>query len=532
MSSSGKIYPAPTYIPPLPVFNPIYFPQSFGTTTSSGGGGGGGGTNIFPLGLTSGNVITMNGGTGGGGGGGEERTITGLSQIEWADYTSINPATITGYMVLNGGTLEIGSNTPSSGINVNLLGSSVLANGSAIGNVLTTTDNTFINGSNQTFNGEITVDNTQSNIGQYPYDNTGIGFEIFNNLTTGEGNTAVGISCLTTSTIDNGNTAVGYFAGQNLNGNGSDSDHNTFVGFLAGGQQITGSNNLALGYSCGVGISNLSNTIAIGNQVSTAITGDMILGFGGDYNNTGASYYAKITPNTTTNQGIILQGEYNGNDNFAIESSLIQIQNISSSGLAGELQIQSGSNGGGSLQVQDSGTNPPTNTGYGNFASVNGLPFYYSPSTSTWSQLTTGASFFTITTDPGVYNSGTIPPETSWTINTGIPNYGNSFNYTIATTKPLTNQVYTNATPLTLNNSFSITTGTAIIQNYTINGFPGFGYLFSGISTLGSGNTSNVMTYSAEANESGGICTTSYSFVLQGNYAPSGEPLIITGFTT
>jgi len=163
--SSGIAYPVPTYIPPLSVFNPLFFPQSFGTTTISGGGGGGG-TNIFPNGLSSGNVITMDGGTGGAGGTGVERTITGLSQIEWVDINSTNPTAITGYMVLNGNTLEIGSATASSGINVNLLGSTISANGVAIGGGVTLSGNNAFTGNNsfsspatsQTFNSqELTV---------------------------------------------------------------------------------------------------------------------------------------------------------------------------------------------------------------------------------------------------------------------------------------------------------------------------------------------------------------------------------------
>ena len=162
--SSGVIYPQPTYIPPLPIFNPLFFPQSFGTTTTSGGGGGQ--TNIFPNGLTSGNVITMDGGTGGGGGTGVERTITGLSQIEWVDINSTTPTAITGYMVLNGNTLEIGSATASSGINVNLLGSVVSANGVAIatgGNVSNDINNTFVSpATTQTFDTQsVVMDNSQ-----------------------------------------------------------------------------------------------------------------------------------------------------------------------------------------------------------------------------------------------------------------------------------------------------------------------------------------------------------------------------------
>lgn len=159
--SSGIIYPKPLYIPPLPVFNPIFFPQSFGTTNTSGGGGGQ--TNIFPNGLTSGNVITMDGGTGGGGGTGVERTITGISYLDFVDSADTNPTNITGYITLNGNTLEIGSSTALSGINVNLLGSVVSANGTPIatgGNVSNNQDNTFQSGFTQTFEGAVEINNT------------------------------------------------------------------------------------------------------------------------------------------------------------------------------------------------------------------------------------------------------------------------------------------------------------------------------------------------------------------------------------
>jgi len=172
--SSGVAYPMPVYIPPLSIFNPLFFPQSFGTTTT--GGGGGGFTNIFPGGLTSGNVITMDGGTGGAGGTGAERTITGLSQIEWVDYNSTNPTAITGYMKLIGNTLEIGSASNSTGINVNLQGTSITSNGVEIGggNVSNDINNTFQSpATTQTFdsqnvivNGGSVVLNTTAS--QYP----------------------------------------------------------------------------------------------------------------------------------------------------------------------------------------------------------------------------------------------------------------------------------------------------------------------------------------------------------------------------
>jgi len=163
LMSSGIAYPPPTYIPPLPVFNPLFFPQSFGTTTSSGGGSQ---SNIFPSGLTSGDTISLNGGTGGQGGTGIERTITGISYLDFVDSADTNPTNITGYITLNGNTLEIGSNSASSGINVNLLGSVVSANGVAIangGNVSNNINNTFQSpATTQTFDTQSVVMNNSA----------------------------------------------------------------------------------------------------------------------------------------------------------------------------------------------------------------------------------------------------------------------------------------------------------------------------------------------------------------------------------
>jgi hypothetical protein len=549
MSSSGKIYPAPTYIPPLPVFNPIYFPQSFGTTTIiSGGGGGGGGTNIFPLGLTSGNVITMNGGTGGGGGTGAERTITGLSQIEWADYTSTNPATITGSMVLNGGTLDIGSNTPSSGINVNLQGTTISVSGeisvdntqSNIGDFFDTINNFISTGIGlDVYNNTIPTGDGNSAFGTYSLkalisgaDNTALGGGTLQNLTTGNTNTAVGAVSLSNSILDNNNTAVGYLAGTNLNGNGTNSNDNTFIGYNAGINQTTGSFNVALGSGSGVSssASTLSNTIAIGSNINPTATNDIVLGTSGSYVkffNTGNGYgLSTLFGGTDPNFSLVSANAllYNAQGVHIMTGQATQIQGVYGSATAGILQISAGTNGGGSLQLEDSSTNPPTNTGYGNFASVNGLPFYYSPSTSTWSQLATnGSSFFSITTPTGSNVSG----YTQWEILTGgIPNIGNSFNFSILAGSP-TNQVYpNNSTPLTPNNSFSITTGTAVIQNYTQGGIQGYGYLFQPVATLGSTET---MVFTSTTGVINNIATTTYLFRLTGTYDTA--PLIIRGIT-
>jgi len=396
--SSGIIYPPPTYIPPLPIFNPLFFPQSFGTTTTSGGGGGQ--TNIFPNGLSSGNVITLNGGTGGGGGTGVERTITGISYLEFVDSADTNPTNITGYITLNGNTLEIGSANNSTGINVNLQGTTISANGTPIGggDVFLAGNNIFT-GTND-FQSTFIVDNTQTNIGQLPTgNNTGIGLASLGDLTsgnnnsafgytalqaitTGSNNTGLGYASLSSSLTDDNNTAVGYWSGFNLNGGGN----NTYLGYESGYNQTTGSGNVAIGFQVGVDTTTptLSNTIAIGKGINSVATGDMILGFGGNYNSTGFPYYAKITPNTTE-QGVQIQGKYNNSGNFTIDavgqSAIIKATFINlngvGSGLADGVNVLNGmSINGGTLNTSDKATQPPLQALYCSYYSYGGLPFY------------------------------------------------------------------------------------------------------------------------------------------------------------
>jgi hypothetical protein len=564
--SSGVIYPPPTYLPPLSVFNPLFFPQSFGTTTT-GGGGGGGFTNIFPNGLTSGNVITMDGGTGGGGGTGLERRITGLSQIDWVDINSTNPTTITGYMTLNGNTLEIGSNTASSGINVNLLGSVVSANGTPIatgGNVSNDQNNTFQPTFTQTFQGQIVVDNTQSNIGQYSNNNTGIGDNVLtsittgtnniafgvnalsnqttgsqnvavgvlslNSLTSGNINTAVGYASLQNSILDNGNTAIGLNAGQNLSGSGTDSNYNTFVGEGAGAKQTIGSYNVAVGNNTGASptLTNLSNTIAIGANVNPSANGDMIFGFG---TYTGSiPYYAKITPNTTDG-GVQIQGTYNNNGNFTInavgQSAIIK-------GTFVDLTATSAVNVSNLVATPN---NPVINTtnlgnGSGTFYVSSQLPYfaYNNGGTITSQQLatTTNNVLFTITTSAGT-GTGTPPTQpTIWTFT--LPNgvYPQQFNYYAyqnilagaGTTLSLPN--YTTGTAIVNQNTNGNTTffqGQAVYTTWNVSPSPptivsGYGYFFNVSSLIGSTGFS-IRTISQGNNSAG---TTTYQIYSTGIY--------------
>ena len=170
--------------------------------------------------------------------------------------------------------------------------------------------------------------------------------------------------------VDNNQTNIGQF-----------SNDNTFIGYPTG-YQTTGSNNTAFGYNVGVDSTALtiSNTIAIGSNVTTTNEYDIVLG-------TSSSNFVKFS---NSGNGYQLSTDLSGNSNFTIASgNAIIIQANGLNIITGEaVQIQSGLNG-GALQIQDynTGTKPSTSSGYGNFASIGGVPYYYSPTNNTWNQL-------------------------------------------------------------------------------------------------------------------------------------------------
>lgn len=150
---SGKAYPRPTYLPPLSIFNPAFFPQVFPTTSSSGGGGGG--SNNFPSGILSGNTISYYATSG------ADRDLYGVSLLEFSDSTTIDYTDITTTMELTGGTFTI-ENTNTSSV-INFVADSVEVNGVAIatgGNVSNNQNNTFQSGFTQKFEGAVEINNT------------------------------------------------------------------------------------------------------------------------------------------------------------------------------------------------------------------------------------------------------------------------------------------------------------------------------------------------------------------------------------
>jgi hypothetical protein len=252
-----------------------------------------------------------------------------------------------------------------------------------------------------------------------------------------------------------------------LSGNGSNSNGNTFIGVGAGIQQLTGINNVALGFNAGAGSSfpNLNNTICIGGGISPTNDNDIILSNSSNsyikFSNSGGWCFESFSPGNAT-------------------LKLLGVGGVAG-GLAGVLQIVAGTNGGASLQLQDNGTNPITTSGYGNFASVGGFPFYYSP-TSGWSQLASvPTTTFTLTLTPSV-SGGNTYWTTSPTLTTTLNS--NSFNFTFYTN--VSNSTTANApSPLLASGNYIAGTGTAILQKYTNSSITYNGYLFSIVNSNG-----------------------------------------------
>jgi trimeric autotransporter adhesin len=112
--------------------------------------------------------------------------------------------------------------------------------------------------------------------------NTGVGFSVLNNNTTGDNNTAMG-SEAGFAAVGSGNTMIGFRAGQfasNATGAG------TFVGFQAG-LGTTGANNTAIGNNALVATGASANNVAVGNNSLTAntSTNNTAIGFSALINN-------------------------------------------------------------------------------------------------------------------------------------------------------------------------------------------------------------------------------------------------------
>jgi len=217
------------------------------------------------------------------------------------------------------------------------------------GDVFLAGNNTFT-GKN-TFESTFNVNNALTNIGQLDdISNTAIGNGAFNNYSsTGSNNTAFGNNALRQLTTGTNNVAIGLNA-------------NYFV--------ESGSNNIAIGPNTGVygtDPATLSNTISIGNGITSVETGNMIFGFSGFPNSIdqGVDYWAKFTPNRT-NDGITLEGIYNGSRNFTIAAPGSDIYlDAANINLNGDLKINNHNLIFSNTSITENGTISYSNAGGG-----------------------------------------------------------------------------------------------------------------------------------------------------------------------
>jgi len=244
------------------------------------------------------------------------------------------------------------------------------AGGGGGGNVSTTTINTYTNTSVNNFEAaEITcatqlnsdnstlVANTEfvqtrvGTVGQFSNDNTGIGLDVFNNI-SGSANSGYGSGALSSLTTGTDNTCIGFGSGSTI----TTSSFNTGVGF-ASLLDVTGSYNTALGYNSGVNDETGSN--------------NTYLGSGAQQDDLDTSSYNYLTligsdsspVNIGSNNQIVL-GRFNGDDELFIPGNNIFLGNQNNADETYTIEA-SGVNGSIVFTAQDS-----VPTGYQNILSL------------------------------------------------------------------------------------------------------------------------------------------------------------------
>jgi hypothetical protein len=197
----------------------------------------------------------------------------------------------------------------------------------------------------------------------------------------------------------------------------------------------------------------------------------------------------------------------------------------------------------GNLQIKDLGSFPPTSPGFGNYASINGIPYYYNYITNKWINLLENT--FTLKSSPGIFTEPTSSePEGYTTFTFQIPNtYGQVFEYTIHSNLPPEPITITDeTTPIELQSPtstsgslYGVGRGFAILQPYIYEGVNNLAYTFNSFSSPGFDlyiNTSNEREYLrtfATTNVSG---VNTYTTSLNYDYSRNGNnTLIIIGKT-
>jgi hypothetical protein len=185
----------------------------------------------------------------------------------------------------------------------------------------------------------------------------------------------------------------------------------------------------------------------------------------------------------------------------------------------------------GNLQIKDLSSFPPTNPGYGNFASINGTPYYYDYILNTWTSLLPNR--YSLTSSIGELDP-TDSNKTMWTLEMSN-NYGQLFNYEAYITTPPNTFNFDSNDEVTLqpDTKWGVSSGSGIFVPYTVGSqsTPGNGaYVFSAYNHPGFGNFTGLTTQ-ATTNITGSNLYTTY---VDGNYVGltfTIEIIIIVPFT-
>jgi hypothetical protein len=177
----------------------------------------------------------------------------------------------------------------------------------------------------------------------------------------------------------------------------------------------------------------------------------------------------------------------------------------------------------GNLQIKDLKAFPPTSPGFGNFASINGNPYYYDYITNNWINLLENKNIntFSLISDYGIYDN--IQGTTTWTLEMSNI-YGQLFDYQATTVQSpkVINFSSANDNYVELTSSsghisaWGVSTGCAIFVPYTVDGQPGNGaYVFTAYNHPGFGNFTGLQTPPTNAITGSNLYTT----VVDGNYS-------------
>jgi hypothetical protein len=458
--------------------------------------------------------------------------MTGISYLNFVstdDTTPTNPASVIGQISQNDTTMYIGSETANSGIVVDIQGSSVLINGSAIatgGNVSNNQDNIFQPGYTQTFQGSTVIDNSALYFTNNATIPIGLNGYIYFPTTfpTGTSGGNAGLSYFWNKSNGGGEVSMICYA-QGAGGalvpeggleiytaNSSPYPPQLLASFLYNSSSI--STNPTMPTSTNIGNATSSNTattywvnsyfapISSPSFSGTPLAPTPILTDNGTAIATTAfvknQNYAPLASPTFTGTPLSTTPT-TGDDSTKIATTAFVNSSITATGFAPINSPNFTGNPTAPTVILTDNSFAIATTAFvknQNYAPLASPAFTGNPTAVTQplgnittqiattafvqNAITNAVNKFNITSDAGTSSA----TNTFWNFTFPLSfSYGNTFSYVITTNSTQTSTGV--VTPLTLNNSYGIIIGNGVNQPYFYNGFNGNGYVLSVVNTMG-----------------------------------------------